>query len=174
MRLRLQEAGRFPWVGKVGQAQCHTRSPVLTQPPARSLRVKTLNATKGSNLLMSLFPSRCCVPYSTLSCREPYCEAWGKPPGWDAHLPTLLCSAGPARGKIWPINQAPAAWTKGRREQVHLWRGQLLLLGVARRQHQRVGQELGSWWPGKLLCGGMWWLRRPIVHPTVTLGLGTP
>lgn len=67
-----------------------------------------------------------------------------------------------------------SARTKGSGEQVHLWRGQLLLLGAARRQHQRVGQELGSWWPGKLLRGGMWWLRRPIVHPIATLGLGTP
>lgn len=67
-----------------------------------------------------------------------------------------------------------AAWTKGSREQVHLWRGQLPLLGAARRQHQRVGQELGSWWPGTLLRRGMWGLRRLIVHPTATLGLGTP
>lgn len=61
-----------------------------------------------------------------------------------------------------------------RRAGASVERGQLLLQGAARRQPQRVGQELGSRWPGQLLRGGMWWLRRPIVHPTATLGLGTP
>lgn len=112
-----------------------------------------------------------CIPYSTLK-KSHNGRTKGNPPKRDVHLSARLCSTGPARGKIWPINQAPAAWTKGSREQVRLWRGQLLLLGAARCQPQRVGQELGSWWPGKLLRGGMQWLRRPIVHPISHPGLG--
>lgn len=59
MRRRLREAGRFPWGGeKWGKPNAMLGLRVLTQPPARSLRVKTLNVTKGSKLAHIPLPLR--------------------------------------------------------------------------------------------------------------------
>lgn len=58
-------------------------------------------------MLTFLFPSgHGCVPYSTLNRNDNEKSGGTLLTGMHA-LPTPLCSAGPARGKIWPINQAP-------------------------------------------------------------------
>lgn len=172
MRPRLQEAGRFPWVRKWGKPNTILGLQPLNNPRLGFL--KTLNVAKGSRPAhtplptpqpWAVFPTAPCKRTTMVGLRETRLNGM-----YTCQRDCVLLDQ--QGGKIWPINQAPAAWTKGSREQVRLWRGQLLLLGAARCQPQRVGQELGSWWPGKLLRGGMRWLRRPIVHPISHPGLG--